>query len=261
MANVATGLTHLLALAALSLCPLPALSDTGKTPATGETGAQAPEIRAQLSAQSTTVLSSELAGKITQLPVREGDRFKQGQTLVKFDCDPQLAQLKKTKAVLLAAQKTYAVNIRLLKLNSIGQLEVDLAAAEVAKAQADIQMVKATLKRCAITAPFPGRVAERFVNRYQYVKAGEPLLDILDDRRLEIVLWVPSPWLSWLKPETPFAVFIDENQTQYPAIVEKIGARIDAVSQSIKIFGVIDGQFNDLIPGMSGRALFDSAKP
>ena len=57
-----------------------------------------------------------------------------------------------------------------------------------------------------------------------------------------------------------FNVFLEENNREYPAKVEKIGARIDAVSQTIKIIGLIDGQFNDLLPGMSGRALFSKVE-
>jgi len=221
---------------------------------------QAPEIRAQLKAKYTTVLSSEFASKITRLSVQEGDSFKKGQLLLAFNCAEQQAQLKKVKAVAQAAKKTYQVNGRLVKLNSISQLDYELAAAEVAKANADIQYIAAILKKCRITAPFSGRVAERLVNKYQYVKAGDPLLDIVDDQQLDVTLLVPSKWLSWIKPEMRFTVFLEENNREYPAKVKKIGARIDAVSQSIKIIGVIEGDYNDLLPGMSGRAIFSQSK-
>lgn len=221
---------------------------------------QAPEIRAQLNAKYTTVLSSELAAKITELSVQEGDRFKKGQVLVAFNCAEQQAQLSKARAVAQAAEKTYQVNSRLVKLNSISTLDYELAAAEVAKAQADIAVVRAVLKKCKITAPYSGRVAERLVNRYQYVNAGDPLLDIVDDQQLEITLLAPSHWLSWLKPGLVFKVFLEENQREYPAKVIQVGARIDAVSQSIKVIAEIDGQFEGLLPGMSGLALFSQVQ-
>ncbi len=217
---------------------------------------QMPELRALLKAKHSTVLSSEFASKITQLSVEEGDRFKKGQLLLAFNCAEQQAQLKKVKAVAQAAKKTYQVNGRLVKLNSISQLEYELAAAELAKARADIQYISAILKKCRINAPFSGRVAERLVNRYQYVKAGDPLLDIVDDQQLEVTLLIPSSWLKWVKADMPFSVFLEEKNREYPAVIKKIGARIDAVSQSIKIIAIIDGEFNDLLPGMSGTARF-----
>jgi membrane fusion protein, multidrug efflux system len=51
-------------------------------------GAGVPEIRAQISPRRSTMLASELAGKIDDLTVREGERFKEGQKLVGFDCAP-----------------------------------------------------------------------------------------------------------------------------------------------------------------------------
>lgn len=217
------------------------------------------EIRAQLSAQHSAILSSEMAAKIIQLKVQEGERFKQGDLLVEFNCAEQQAQLKKAHAIVHAAEKTLDVNTRLSKLNSMTPLELELATAEVAKARADIALMGAVLQKCTITAPFSGRVAERLVQRYQYVKAGDPILDILDDSQLEVSVLVPSNWLMWLKPGYEFKVFLEETQHEYPAKVKMLGARIDAVSQSIKITGVIIGKADDLLDGMSGRAIFASA--
>ncbi len=221
--------------------------------------AEPAEIRAQLNAQHSSILSSEMAAKITQLNVQEGERFKQGDLLVAFNCSEQQAQLKKAQAVEQAAEKTYSVNSRLTKLNSMSPLELEMAAAEVAKAKADIALMGAMLQKCTITAPFSGRVAERRVQRYQYVNPGEPILDILDDSQLEVTALVPSSWLKWLKPGYEFKVFLEETQREYPAKVKMVGARIDAVSQSIKITGVITGKTDELLAGMSGRAIFAEA--
>ncbi|MGZ4970263.1 MAG: efflux RND transporter periplasmic adaptor subunit [Methylobacter sp.] len=219
-------------------------------------GAEPAEIRAQLNAQHSSILSSEMAAKIIQLNVQEGERFKQGDLLVAFNCAEQQAQLKKAQAVEQAAEKTYEVNSRLTKLNSMSPLELEMAAAEVAKAKADIALMGAVLQKCTIAAPFSGRVAERHAQRYQYVKAGDPILDILDDSQLEVTVLVPSSWLMWLKPGSEFKVFLEETQREYPAKVKMLGARIDPVSQSIKITGVITGKSDGLLAGMSGRAIF-----
>lgn len=221
--------------------------------------AEPAEIRAQLNAVHAAMLSSEMAAKIIQLNVQEGERFKQGDLLVAFNCAEQQAQLKKAQAVVQAAEKTYEVNTRLTKLNSMSPLELDLAAAEVAKAKADIALMGAVLQKCTITAPFSGRVAERLVQRYQYVAPGAPILDIIDDSQLEVTALVPSNWLKWLKPGSEFKVFLEETQHEYPVKVKMLGARIDAVSQSIKITGVLTGKADGLLAGMSGRAIFPAA--
>ena len=87
----------------------------------------------------------------------------------------------------------------------------------------------------------------------QFVQPGQALLEIIDDSVLELEFIVPSRWLAWLKPGYAFQVRIDETARSYPAKVQRIGARVDPVSQSVKLVAAIDGRFPELIAGMSGQ--------
>lgn len=87
----------------------------------------------------------------------------------------------------------------------------------------------------------------------QFVQPGQPLLEILDDSVLELEFIVPSKWMAWVKPGYAFQVRIDETGRSYPAKVQRVGARVDPVSQSIKLSATIDGRFPELVSGMSGQ--------
>ncbi|MFT5589213.1 MAG: membrane fusion protein (multidrug efflux system) [Bradyrhizobium sp.] len=211
------------------------------------------EIRAQLTPHRYTSLAAEIGAKINRLPVQDGGRFKAGQLLIAFDCSLQQAQLNKAEAALTAADQSWSANKRLAELNSIGKIELNLSEAEVLKSRADVAYMQTMLGKCSISAPFSGRVAERKVQEQQYVQPGQAIMDIIDDSVLEIEFLVPSKWLAWVKPGTAFQVSIDETRKSYPAKVLRIGARVDPVSQSVKLVAAIDGQFSELIAGMSGR--------
>ncbi|WP_431854299.1 efflux RND transporter periplasmic adaptor subunit [Azospirillum sp.] len=223
--------------------------------AAAQTGTPA-EIRAQLSPVRSTVLSTEIPGKIAELSVREGDRFAEGQKLVVLDCTLHKARLDKAQAQLQGARKTYQVHARLDKLGSNSTLEMETSAAQLAAAEAEVTMMRTLVERCAVPAPFAGRVVELKVKRHQFVGEGHELLEILDDRELEVELAVPSRWLPWLKPGTPFTLRLEETGRDYPAKLVRLAARIDPVSQSVKVFGAIDGRFPELLAGMSGNATF-----
>ena len=62
-----------------------------------------------------------------------------------------------------------------------------------------------------------------------------------------------SSWLRWLREGQTLRVAIDETRRTYPARFTRIGARVDPVSQSVKVVATIDGRFPELMPGMSGR--------
>lgn len=211
------------------------------------------EIRAQLLPRRYTTIAAEIGAKVNRLPVPEGSAFRAGQLLVSFDCTLQQAQLHKAQADLDGAGQTLKSNQRLSELNSVGQLELDLSQSAVNKARAEVGAHQAVLGKCGVAAPFAGRVAEQKIREQQYVQPGQALLDIIDDSVLELEFLVPSRWLSWLKVGGKFEVQIDETGKSYPAKFIRIGARVDPISQSVKVAAAVDGKFPELIAGMSGR--------
>ena len=85
-------------------------------------------------------------------------------------------------------------------MKSVGRFEVSRAEARLSEAQAQSQVYQVQVKRCSVIAPFDGQVVARKVQRYESVAAGAPLLDVVDNRTLEIHLLVPSRWMDRLKP-------------------------------------------------------------
>jgi membrane fusion protein (multidrug efflux system) len=151
----------------------------------------------------------------------------------------QHAQEDHARAVQMQAEKTYTIDQRLVALKSMGQLELDVAQAEVAKAKADVAASAAVTSKCTIAAPFAGLTVDQKARAFQYMTPGQPLLDILDDHGLEVELIAPSRWLSWLKVGYAFQVHIDETDRTYPAKITRLAGRVDPISQSIKVIGEI----------------------
>ena len=84
----------------------------------------------------------------------------------------------------------------------------------------------------------------------QFVQPGQAMLDILDDSALEVEFIAPSAWMSRLRPGGGVRIFIDETRKSYPARIQRVGARVDPVSQSIKIHAAIDGHFPERADGV-----------
>jgi membrane fusion protein (multidrug efflux system) len=218
-------------------------------------GAQAQEavIPVQLVAVNYTTLSAELPAKIDRISVKEGERFKEGQQLVAFDCVIQRALVDEASAVLAAAEKSKSVHKRLLELNSTGTLEAEKSGWDAAVAQAKLNSARAVASKCTITAPFSGRVVEQKARAFQYVQVGQAILEVLDDSILNAEFIVPSAAVTTLKPGTSLQIAIDETRKTYPAKIARIGAKVDAVSHSVKVTAEIRGDFPELMAGMTGR--------
>ncbi|MGE8393703.1 efflux RND transporter periplasmic adaptor subunit [Pseudomonas sp. BIGb0427] len=214
------------------------------------------EVRGVLRARSQAVLASELAGRVVDMPFAEGQSFSKGDVLVRFDCSAYQAQQNAAGAAVRAAREELRNKQQLAALNSVGRFEVTLAEARQAQAQAEAQVYQVQVQRCQVKAPFDGQVVARKVQAHESVASGAPLLEIVDNRSLEVHLLVPSRWLGKLKPEQTFSFVPDETGAPLQAVVKRLGARIDEGSQTLLLIGTLPADSRGLLAGMSGTAHF-----
>lgn len=241
----------------LLILPVAAMAQQSASTA-GLEPTQLENIRGVVKPTSEALLSSEILARVSKLRFREGERFEKGKVLIQFDCSLYKAELAAKQAEYVKQKKTLDNNRELLGLNAIGALEVALSQAEVQRAAADVQVSKVTASRCTVVAPFSGRVIELNVNEHESVGLKTELMSILDDSALEIELIVPSRWSTWLKSGTAFEFAIDETDQVYKAKVKRLGARVDPVSQTLRVYGAFAGANANVLSGMSGTARFES---
>ncbi|WP_439861185.1 efflux RND transporter periplasmic adaptor subunit [Pseudomonas sp. MBLB4136] len=212
--------------------------------------------RGILRARDQATLSSELAGRVVEMPFAEGEAFKKGEVLVRFDCSAYQAQLNAAQAAVRAAREELGHKKQLAALNSVGRFEVALAEARQAQSQAEAQVYQVQVRRCSVTAPFDGQVVQRKARPHESVAAGTALLEIVDNRSLEAHLLVPSAWLGRLEPGSHFEFTPDETGQPLQVEVKRFGARIDEGSQTLLLIGVLSPSAEGLLAGMSGTARF-----
>jgi RND family efflux transporter MFP subunit len=232
--------------------PVAAQPHAGAAPS----AASAPDIRVQLVADTIATIGAPMAGRLTQFPLHDGDRFKQGQVLARFECGEKEAALAHARAVHESRKSVNESKQRLRALGTSSQVEYEVAAADEKQAAADVQAAQSLVANCTVAAPFTGRVSAVYAHNYQYLQTGAPLLEVLSDKSLELEMIVPSLWLSWLKPGGALKVTIDETGKSYPATLDRLSGKVDPVSRSVKVYARIDNRSEALLPGMSGHAVF-----
>ncbi len=214
--------------------------------------------RGLLSAPMRVELRTLLQAPILELPFSPGDRFERDDLLVSFDCARYDAEEKAAKAAADAAWIEYNSKKRLLRHGAIGKDEVSLAAARASQATAQAQINAVATADCNILAPFSGRVALVNARPFEYPGNSEPLMSIIDESSLEVELIVPSNWLAWLEKGARFSFKVEETGASLAGTVQRLSPEIDPVSQTIRIFGLLQSVAeNNLLPGMSGVAIFE----
>ena len=213
-----------------------------------------PELRVRVTARRHTILSSQGTGRIEEITVRDGDRFREGDVLVRMDDASLRLQRTRAEAFVGRQEVLYRLARELADLQSKGEAEVEVARMEAEQARAELAVVDLLLSRASVTAPFPGRVADIYAREKQYVPEGTPLLEILDDSELELEFIVPSAWVRWFRPGFRFAVSVEETGRTHEAVLERLGGKVDPLSQSVKAYAKMTDPDPDLMEGMSGSA-------
>jgi RND family efflux transporter MFP subunit len=212
----------------------------------------ASQIRAKLSPVRYAFLSAEVAAKVEKLPFGEGARFRQGDKLIIFDAAVHRAQAEKARVLHASTVRVAEAYARLSEQGSVGRLELLAAQSRAAEAKADKELAEVMLSKCVIVAPFGGRVGELRVREQQYVQSGQPLVEVIDDSSLELEFIANSSALAWLRVGQKFAIKVDETGRSYDATLTRIGAKVDPVSQTIKLAASIAPGHKELLAGMSG---------
>ncbi|MEI8394602.1 MAG: efflux RND transporter periplasmic adaptor subunit [Rhodospirillaceae bacterium] len=246
-------LAGLLTLMLSALCAGPASAadpaPVGNAPAT--------QARALIRSKFQATLSSEIAGRVLKMPVREGESFRKGDKLVEFDCNWYMASQQSARAAFNHAEAKLDGLQSMAALRSAGAMDLAAARADAEKARADLKLASITVDRCVIFAPFNGRVIEQKIHAFESTAQNTPLLTVLADTDLEVSLVVPAGWLVWLKPGRTFTLDVDETKKGYKGRITRLGAQIDPISQTVTVFGDLIGPTDELVAGMSGSAGFE----
>lgn len=222
-------------------------------PATGTGFAQEvlEPVRGLVRAVDDALISTELNARILEITRREGEDFKKGDVLMKFDCSKYESELKAARAEELFNKIALDNSIELDKRKAVGRFDVEQNRARHEKAQAEADTLAVQADECTIAAPLDGRISEMRAKAFEMSKPGEPLMRLVNIDHLEIELIVPSHWLRWIKPGLEFRVTVDETGATYDATVERLAPTVDSVSQTVKIMAVFAESARTVLPGMS----------
>lgn len=234
-----------------------ALSVAGACAAGGQAGELPKYVaRGVLRPKAEAIISTELPARVTKIGFKEGESFKEGEALIAFDCRRQEADLASVEAQEREAKVALDSAMVLEKRNAGNRNDTEIARARADKAHAEAASIRIRLSQCTISAPYDGYVTGLDIHEHEFSASGKPMLSIISSGETAIELIVPSLWLGWLKAGEAFEFTVDETQASYQAEVVRVGAAVDALSQTVKVFARFSEPAAGVRPGMSGAAHF-----
>lgn len=206
-----------------------------------------------LEAVQGTEITAQIAGNVTAIAFRSGERVHRGQLLVRLDDSSQQAQLHADQAKLTLAQATLARAQKLYAAHAASQSDLQTAEADAAAAQAAVEGDRATLRKLDIAAPFDGKAGIRAVSLGQYVSPGTAIVDLQSDDPLLLNFTLPQSTVSDIAvgQQVKFTVNAYSGKV-FAGKVTAIGSRVDPATRNIALQATLANPKNLLRPGMYG---------
>lgn len=186
-------------------------------------------------------------GYLEAIPVREGQAVKQGDLMFRIvpvlyqaKLDSEMAEAELMRIKLANAEHLYQKNV-------VAKPEVDMAKAELAKAQARVNMTRAELNFASIKAPFDGIIDRLHMQQGSLVGEGDMLTTLSDNTVM---------WVYFNVPEARYLEYVaDEKHVDETQQVELVLADGNKFPQDGKI-AAIAANFNNKTGNIPFRADF-----
>ena len=234
----------------------------------------------ELTAFQAVALHPRVTGFVKTIAVDRGSRVRTGTALLTLDAPELVAQRAEAQARVLAAEaqlaaaqaraaadagtyaklKVAASTPGVVAGNDVTVAEQTAAASasQVAAAEQSVEAARQALGAVrelegylTITAPFDGVITERAVHPGALVgPTGEAVLQIVDDRRLRLVVPVPEAYAGALATGAaiPFAVAGHPGQT-FTGTVARIARAVDVATRTMAVELDVTNADGRLAPG------------
>ena len=212
-----------------------------------------------------------ISGIVSDIPVKEGDTVRAGQTLMVLDIPESQFAVTEAEAGLRAAQaqaeirkndviRKFSINYRKLRVErswqSVPHEVIEMADADVRRAQASVQIAEAKLAQSTLTAPFDGVVTSLPVVPGEFISADQAVLTLaaLDALQVETTDLREGDVVN-VRIGDPASIFVEALNTSISGKVIGISPRAEMVGGDVvfKVTIAPDSQPEGLLWGMTAE--------
>ncbi len=207
------------------------------------------------------VIGSDVAGKLVQLFITEGDMVKQGQVIAKIDDELLQLQLQNAQVNLENQKSDEARYAVLAKDNAIPAVQLEKTKLSVRSAEIQVKQAQKQVKSSTITAPYSGVISKKMVDLGSVIGPGSPLVEITDISTLKLTISVPERDILKFKKGQDVLVTSDIHEgKEFKGKVSSIGVTADK-AHNFKIQVTVNNTSQDpLLAGMYGSVSLNNSQ-
>ncbi len=207
-----------------------------------------------LLSNESVVIRPEIAGRISEIAFKEGQRVAKGSVLVRLDDAIARATLAQAQASIAFSRAELSRADQLVRQNTGPLRNREQASAKLLADEAAVQLAKAQLDKQVITAPFDGVLGLRKVSVGDFVQAGKDIVNLEDIDTLKLDFRVPEMFLPAVKVGQTVKVAVDAfGGRGFDGTVYAIDPLVDVNGRALAIRARVPNPDGSLRPGLFAR--------
>ncbi len=216
---------------------------------------------ADLIADRKATLAAEVPGRVEQMRVEVGDQLTRGMTIASVDRRVFAQQVAEAEAYQRQAAEDAQRAEKLFEKRSITRQRLTAAQTGLNVADARLASARLTLDKSTLRAPWSGRVSGRWAEAGDYLQPGQPVVELVSDRKLKVRAPVAAPDAPLIKLGMPVEVTVEGFGTEiFRGEIVRVGATLDIASRTLQLEAEIDNSEGRLKAGMYGQLRFPRRK-
>jgi membrane fusion protein, multidrug efflux system len=222
------------------------------------------DIRAIGSLQSdeSVQITSEIAGRVTEIPLQEGGPVTEGDVLVRLDDALVAAEVTEAEARYNFATSNLGRADTLARTGNVTERARDEATLNVETTRAAVELAKVRLSKHTIQAPFSGVAGIRRVSPGAYVAPGQAIVNLEKIDTLKIDFKVPELYLASIKTGQQIELEVDALPGRtFKATIYAIDPHVDVNGRALSIRAKLENPELALRPGLFARISIKGTTP
>lgn len=205
---------------------------------------------ATVEAVNGVTLSADLPGIVDQISFDSGREVGKDDVLVTLDTRQERAQLASAEAQRELARIELVRAKNLQATGIVPKDTLDHAAADFKQAEAAIGLIRATIDRKTIRAPFAGVVGIRQINDGQYLAGGAPIVSLQAVQPVYVNFSVPQQEVGLLHTGGAISVASDAFQGVETGRISAFDSVVNEATRNIQVQAIFANASRKLRPGM-----------
>ena len=203
------------------------------------------------------IVAADKDGRVEWIGPREGEAVKKGQLLARIDVSALKTVISRAEASAELTRDLYDRRKTLFDRGIVHKEALERAKTDKALAESDLLKAKVEYDRGFPRSPIGGTVNYLHVDEGEFIKRGQPMIELVNVDKIKIHVNVPELDIRYLNKGQTVMVTVDAlPDLRLEGKVDFVSFKADPATKTFRVRVLVENTHHEIRPGMIARVAF-----